>query len=93
MTTAHTPGPWHANGRWVEDNSGGDIAEVVGAFNDPGEDRLTEEGPYNLALLAAAPEMLYLLKDIAFAFEQGGLRRPKGWHERINRTIAKTTKD
>lgn len=37
---------------------------------------------------ASAPEPLILLQDIASAMHGGGMRKPKAWLERIDRTIA-----
>src|SRR4051794_6866742 len=41
-----------------------------------------------IRLLEAAPELLGLLQDISLAMHEGGMRKPKGWLERIDRTIA-----
>ena len=63
MTTKHTPGPWH--------DMGGAIG-VVGADNDlimviPLARR--PDNKHDLALAVAAPELLDLLKKLAFVAE------------------------
>lgn len=50
MKTQHTPGPWHANGVYIEDQHG-TIAKVMRP-----ED--------NAALIASAPELLGALENL-----------------------------
>lgn len=50
MKTQHTPGPWNANGNYIEDKAG-TIAKVMRP-----ED--------NAALIAAAPELLEALENL-----------------------------
>jgi hypothetical protein len=38
-----------------------------------------------------APQPMILLQDISLAMHEGGMRKPKGWLERIDRTIAEVT--
>ncbi len=44
-----------------------------------------------IRLLETAPRLLAMLQDIALAMHEGGMRKPKGWLERIDRNIAEAT--
>ena len=47
------------------------------------------QAAYQAGLRAGhAPQPLILLQDISLAMHEGGMRKPKGWLERIDRTIA-----
>jgi hypothetical protein len=47
------------------------------------------QAAYQAGLRAgAAPQPLILLQDISLAMHDGGMRKPKGWLESIDRTIA-----
>ena len=61
----HTPGPWHSNGRRIEDAQNCIVCEVAGVM---------AEGLANRALIAAAPELLAALKDLRYAFYVEGKR-------------------
>ena len=49
-----------------------------------------EECEANAALIAVAPELLGLLKDIELALKAGNLRKPNQWRDRISAVIRKT---
>ena len=50
---------------------------------------ITHEIP-DAHLIAAAPELLGLLKDIELALKAGNLRKPNQWRDRISEVIRKT---
>lgn len=60
--SAHTPGPWRAQ-RWMEEHAHarlfGANGERIATFHD-----VREQGPANLALAAAAPDLLAALSDL-----------------------------
>lgn len=43
----------------------------------------TEDMIKSSALIAAAPNMYKLLKDMELAMRNGGMRKPKQWHNAI----------
>lgn len=92
----YTKGPWEAHymggqpqkwqiGRYK--NPTKIIAEVFDKEKNrglnPGEDEI------NAHLIAAAPDMYELIKDIKLALEFKGMRKPKNWMGRINKALAK----
>ena len=56
----HTPGPWHSVGHNIEDDNG----KVVATTEAPNGDEFPRAGT-NRRLIAAAPELLEALKEIA----------------------------
>ena len=92
--TEHTPGTWKIEGdrdsdtqelRIVQESTGSEIAVIYPTLGYARADIA------NAWLIAAAPELLGVLRDISLAMFEGGLRRSKGWLERIDRTITKAT--
>jgi hypothetical protein len=55
---AHTPGPWHADEHMVVRAANGDLICDVDPFDEAAESNA------NLALIAAAPELLVALKAV-----------------------------
>jgi hypothetical protein len=68
MSTQHTPGPWYAIGRMVEVGDD-DHADICSTNPDQfGQGHLAppiEEQQANARLIAAAPEMLAMLQEVA----------------------------
>lgn len=75
MATTHTPGPWAVNDKDTGMNDSGTI-EGCGIVICPdvyGESR--ERTNANAALIAAAPELLAIIKDMRQAFYVKGTRK------------------
>jgi hypothetical protein len=68
----------------------GDALSARVELAEPGGDQpaVTLDFPVG-RLRKAAPDLLGLLRDISLAMHAGGMRKPKAWLERIDRTIAK----
>lgn len=72
-TVQHTPGPWMRQGQWATNRGVAECIEaqdwgIIGAWIDH-----SNEAEANARLIAAAPEMLELLKGV-HEFLQGGGR-------------------
>ena len=55
--SAHTPGPWHVRGTFIDDSRGYSLASIL--------ERDVISTPANARLIAVAPRMLDLVRDIA----------------------------
>lgn len=73
----HSPGPWE----WVPfKNWDGGLRAANGEYvisNDETDN--TPENPHDAALIASAPEMLALLRELAVAREEGWYEDNRAW--------------
>lgn len=63
----HSPGPW----RWAGFALYGNDGDATGFCFDVPSEAYTEESKSNFRLIAAAPEMLELLRDLEWSGEEG----------------------
>lgn len=101
MKTQHTPGPWEiAEDRFIRNIEGQTIAEVqewhqfVTQCKDGTLDIDKEEMPWkaNARLIAAAPELLEILKESVWYIDFGDSGAIE-WHEQMEKLIAKIEGD
>ena len=67
MKDKHTPGPWKVDGTYIYEVEQDKIIAEVETYND-------NELPYeaNARLMAAAPELLEFVEDVAEGLDTGG---------------------
>jgi hypothetical protein len=81
MTTAHTPGPWQSDGRFITAadplriHSDVYIAEIVETDDDGRIVRRLQRSA-NADLIAAAPELLEAAEQVIANWERGDLAAP-----------------
>ena len=91
MVDKHTPGPWYAVGFQVEieDNDAPDICNCWPAVFGQIDTRPTAEILANARLIAAAPDLLELAKEVCEAIYEE--RRNCGMVLKLRAAIAKAT--